>query len=50
MRMKLTGHPSFGLNDSCTHTDRKSLEDAVAVWPSATTIEAPKEDDSRIKK
>lgn len=41
IRMRLTGHSSFGMNTRYTHTGMKPLEDAVAVLPSFLSKEAP---------
>lgn len=50
IRMRLTGHSSFGINDKYTHTGLKGLEDAVAVLPSVTSIEVPKKNDIQNEK
>jgi integrase len=47
IRMRLTGHSSFGTNDKYTHLGVKQLEDAVSVLPSVTTIEVPKKDSGK---
>jgi len=41
IRMRLTGHSSFGMNARYTHTGMKPLEDAVAVLPSFLSKKAP---------
>ncbi len=46
IRMKLTGHSSFGMNDRYTHTGLKPLEDAVSFLPSVMTIDVP---DKKVK-
>lgn len=50
IRMRLTGHSSFGINDKYTHTGIKPLEAAVAVLPSVTTIQVQKKDAGKAKR
>lgn len=50
IRMRLTGHSSFGMNDRYTHTGNKPLEDAIDTLPSVRGIELPKKDESTDQK